>query len=145
MTIIEQIWHLDTCDCQIIISYDDTTPLDTRTYSLVNYQRTCAIHQDINDIPTRHATIVEENTRKNQAYQLIIDHAPASMLQTLPNGTTDLKKGIDISYTVQGIAPNRTFTLIVTGITLTTNQISTAQNFLDNRFGTGKVTMVNNP
>lgn len=145
MTIQQLRWSLDTCPCIIVISYDDTTPLDTRTYTLVQYERVCQFHNGISDIPTRQATIQEENSRKNNAYQLILDHAPASMLDTLPNGTTQLKKGIDIIHTVQGTAPNRTFTLTVTGVTLTANQINTAQNFLDNRFGAGKVTVVNNP
>ena len=38
-------------------------------------------------------------------------------------------------------APNRVMTLTVTGITLTQQKKTTAQNFLNTKFGIGKVTI----
>lgn len=135
------VWSLDSCDCKILLSYENTTD----TWTPVNFIRTCQFHISFSDIIQRHSIINEENTRKNIAYQFILDHAPASMLRTRPNGTVTLAKGVSIDFAVAGTAPNRTFTITVSGATLTQNQINTAQNFVDNRFGVGKVTIVNTP
>lgn len=141
MTIQQIVWDLDSCDCQILLSYDS----DTDTFTPVNFIQTCSFHISFADIVQRHTVITNENNRKNQAIQIILDHAPASMFQTRDNGSVTLKRRVNISFTVAGTAPNRTFTIIVSGVTLTQNQINTAQTFLDNRFGVGKVTLVNNP
>lgn len=141
MVIQQIIWGLDTCDCKILLSYDS----DTDTWTPLNFIQTCQFHISFPDITQRHTVVTNENGRKNQAYQIILDHAPASMLMTRDDGSVTLKRGIAINYTVAGTAPDRTFTLIVSGVTLTANQINTAQNFLDNRFTPGKVTLVNNP
>lgn len=141
MAIQQVIWNLDTCDCIILLDYDTNTD----TFTPNKFIQTCSFHIGIADITQRHSTINTENTRKNQAYQIILDHAPASFFTTRDDGSVIIKKGIKLSHTVQGTVPNRTFTLTVSGITLTPNQINTAQTFLDNRFGAGKVTLVNVP
>ena len=122
-----------------------TYDTDTDQFTLTEYINICQFHASIPDKNQRHNVVREENSRKNDAYQLVLDHAPASMLDTGPDGLPRLKKGINIDFTVAGVAPNRTFTLIVTGVTLTQNQINAAQNFVDNRFGVGKVTVINTP
>lgn len=141
MTIQKIFWAFDTCDCQVNLAYDT----DTDTFTLTDYLQTCSFHNSISDHNQRHTVVREENSRKNDAYQLVIDHAPASMLETGRDGLPTLKKGVNIDFTVSGTAPNRVFTLIVSGVTLTQNQINTAQNFVDNKFGVGKVTITNIP
>jgi len=139
MAIHTLTWSLDTCACQIELTYDDTTPLDTRTYTPSNYINVCSFHSGISDINTRHSTVVEENQRKNNARQTVLDNAPTTIIDTMPDGTKQLKRGISIDFTVTGTAPNRVVTLTVTGINLTNQQKNNIQNFLDNRFGAGKV------
>jgi hypothetical protein len=88
---------------------------------------------------------MEENPRKNIAYQLIVDNAPLQFVDTDVNGNKTLKAGLSINFTVSGTVPNRVFTMTFSGTTLTQAQIDNVQARLDTRFGAGKVVFVNTP
>lgn len=139
MTIHRTEYRPDTCTCIIEYSWDDTVPPSSRTHTLTNYILRCPEHSPLATDSERFNTIFEENPRKNIAWQSLLDNGPAAMTDIQENGTKVLKRGITITWTWTGTAPNRVLTLTVTGFTLTTNQLNTAQNWLDNRFGVGRV------
>lgn len=147
MTTQTVVWSPDTCapnepSCIIELSYDDTTSLDTRTYTPTNIYRQCSIHQGLGNITQIHSVVSEENQRKNNALQNIIDNAPTQLqdqLFTVQNNGRILKKGVEYVFDITGTPPNRVVNVTFTGVTLTPQQKTAAQNFLNNRFGTGKV------
>ncbi len=140
-------WSPDTCDCIIEYQWDRDLPADQRVHILSRYVNRCAIHAVQADDTTRWNTILEENPRKNQALQLIIDNAPLSFvdINTNPDSSTykTLKAGLSLSVSVSGTPPNRVFTLTLISTTLTQTQKNAVQNALNTRFGTGKVIFVN--
>lgn len=144
MTIRTQAYRPDTCGCVIEESYDDTLPLADIVVTQSNYFVTCSAHSGLADNDTKYATVIEESSRKNRAIQLIIDNSPASMENVVfiyqADGVTRvLKKGVMFFFALSGTAPNRVITITYTGFTLTNAQKNTAQGWLDNRFGSGKV------
>jgi len=131
-------WSPDTCSCIIEYSWDSTEPESTRTHTLSNFVNVCSFHSGLANNTTRWNTVLEENPRKNIAYQLILDNGPAG-LSDIVDGSKQLKNGITINTLWSGTAPNRVLTITVTGLTLTQNQKNSIQTFLNNRFGAGKV------
>lgn len=146
MTINTNRWTLDTCSCIVDISFDDTQPPDTRAHNLSNYVRRCSFHNVQANDTDRYNSITEENPRKNNARQHIIDNAPVAFVDTnATTGLKTLKPGLSIDFSVAGTPPNRIFTMIFRGVTLTQAQINNVQTKLDSRFGAGRVIFVNNP
>ena len=147
MTTQTVIWSPDTCapnepSCVIELSYDDTTPLDTRTHTPTNILRTCSTHQGLGNITQIHNVVSEENQRKNNALQTILDNAPTQLqdqLYTVQGAGRVLKKGIDYVFDITGTPPNRVVNVTFNGVTLTSQQKTAAQTFLNNRFGANKV------
>jgi hypothetical protein len=137
-------WSPDTCECIFEYSWDTEQPEDTRTHNLTTVIDSCDAHQSGTQA-TRWDTVNEENPRKNRALQIIIDNAPAAFVDTDLQGNKSLKPGLSLDFTVAGTAPNRVFTLIFKGQTLTQNQMDFVQGKLDTRFGVGKVIFVNQP
>jgi hypothetical protein len=132
-------WSPDTCSCVIEYTWDDNDPPEARPHNLSTYVNKCAEHTILAADNTRYDTVKEENSRKNIAHQGILDNGPSSLYDLTPEGSRVLKGGITISWSWTGTPPNRVITLTYTGITLTTNQRNTAQTWLNNRFGAGKV------
>jgi hypothetical protein len=126
-------WSPDTCECVIEYNADVT---------LSRVVQACAAHQGGTEA-TVFQTVLEENPRKNHSINEILQNAPAAMFDIdAESGQRVFKRGITVDFAWSGIAPNRTLTLTVTGITLTANQKTAIQNKLDTRFGAGKVTVV---
>lgn len=125
-------WSPDTCQCVIEYNAD---------LSLSRVVNACAAHQGGTE-STVFNTVLEENPRKNRSLKEILDNAPASMIDTDGEGTRTFKNGITVDFDWSGVAPDRTLTLTVKGITLTTPQKNAIQTKLDTRFGAGKVTVV---
>jgi hypothetical protein len=145
MTIQTTRWSPDSCQCIIEYQWDDSVPSTSRTHTLANYIRKCSAHATQANDSTRWNTVLEENPRKNIAYQLIVDNAPLQFVDTDANGIKTLKAGLSINFTVSGTVPNRVFTMTFSGTTLTQAQIDNVQSKLDTRFGAGKVIFVNTP
>lgn len=127
--------HLDTCDCKVLLDYDSAND----TFTVIDYLAVCSFHNIIG-VGQRYDVIKTENSRKNDAYQLLIDNTP---LTEDISGKIRLKKGIDIVVSITGVAPDRVITLTVSGITLTQQQKDRAQAFVDNKLGVGKVIVAN--
>lgn len=87
-------------------------------------------------------TIKEENPRKNITTQLILDNSPNTVYDLNADGSRIFKKGINVSWSWSGTAPNRLMTITVTGIVLTTNQKNAIQTKLNERFGINNVSIV---
>lgn len=126
-------WSPDTCDC--IVEYDDSI-------ALTNVISTCPFHSGLGgtDI-TVFNTLMDENPRKNKAYQAILDNGPTTIYDLQADGSRTIKNGINISWTWSGTAPNRVLTLTLTGATLTTAQKNAVNSKLSTLFGAGKAVL----
>lgn len=143
MTIRGVTWSPSTCGCVIELEYDDTTPLDTRPYTIHNIA-VCSIHTGLGDLLTIYNTIRDENSKVSLSLDEILKRVPTSLLDQLyvlqNDGITRvLKKGIRFQFTITGTAPNRVLNISFINYTLTTQQRTNAQTWLNNRFGVGKV------
>jgi hypothetical protein len=140
-------WSPDTCDtppCIIEYTWDDTVNQNQRTHTVSKVLNKCTAHSAIADSTQHYNVLTEENPRKNNGLQLVIDNAPLAFVNVDPvSGVKTLKDGLNLSFTVAGTQPNRVFTLIFTGTTLTQAQKDGVQSRLDTRFGAGKVIFVN--
>lgn len=126
-------WSPDTCEC--IIEYNEDL-------SLSKVVKACDAHQGGTE-STVFQTVLEENPRKNKSMKEILDNAPPGIFDIDPDsGTRVFKKGITVDFDWSGVPPNRILNLTVKGITLTANQMTAIQAKLDNKFGPGKVTIV---
>ena len=132
-------WSPDTCSCVIEYTWDDAVPQASRVHSLDSYITKCVAHASLSTDTDRWNCVLEENPRKNFANQTVLDNGPSSLYDLQQDGSRTLKNGITLNWTWSGTAPNRVLTISYTGITLTTNQKTQAQNWLNNRFGVGKV------
>ena len=111
---------------------------------LVQAENVCETHSVLANQAEVFNTLKDENPRRNKAFQHLLDNGPALLVDTDPvSGAKVLKPGIHIDFSFTGTPPNRVVVLTLTGITLTTNQKNNAQTFLNNKFGVGKVTLVN--
>ena len=127
-------WSPDTCDC--IIEYNPDV-------SLSKLLKVCELHQTEETESIVFNTILEENPRKNRSLKEILDNAPPSIFDLDPeSGTRVFKKGITVDFDWSGLGVNRSLILRVKGITLTPNQMTAMQTKLDNKFGAGKVTLM---
>lgn len=143
MAIKTTTWALDTCDCVIEYQWDDSLPPDQITTTPSNVVKKCTFHSSLSNNTTFFNTLLEENPRKNIAYQHILDNGPTT-LYDIVNGNRQIKPGVSINFTWSGTAPNRVLTLTLVGATLTTAQKNTVQTALNNKFGIGKITLINN-
>ena len=126
-------WSPDTCEC--IIEYNPDG-------NLTKLVQACDAHKGGTE-NTVYQALLEENPRRNKAVKEIIDNAPPAMFDIdADSGIRVFKRGISIDFEWSGTAPNRTLKLIVKGISLTANQLNAVQSKLDNKFGAGKVTVV---
>ncbi len=134
-------WSPDTCDCVIEYSWDSTQPESTRVHNLSTIVSKCPAHSSLSDSQV-YSIVLEENPRKNQALQNILDNSPTTSLYDIVSGNRQLKQTLGFNFSWSGTAPNRVLTVSFTGISLTTNQKNTLQTFLNTKFGVGKVLIV---
>lgn len=139
-------WSPDTCGCVFEYEWDDELNEDNRTHNFKQVVKECTSHAHLQGNSKRdmYDSSLEENRRKNGTIQELIERAAAEFAQTDPQGggTVTLKNNINVSWTWSGTAPNRVMTLTTTGVTLTNQRKTQIQNFINNRFGTGKVIFV---
>jgi len=138
MTIRTTRWANDTCDCVVEYTVDDSVPQDNMVPTLSTIVNKCSFHSSLPSDTDVWNALKEENPRKNNALQHILDNGPAG-LSDIVGSTKILKQGITYNFSYSGIAPNRVLTVSFTGITITPAQKTTAQTFLNNKFGVGKV------
>jgi hypothetical protein len=139
-------WSPDTCGCTFEYTWDDTESEDIRTHNFKTVVKECASHAHLtgNNKKDAYDSSLEENKRKNGTIGELLDKAAADFGELDPNsGSMILKKGITLTWDWTGIAPDRVMNLHVTGITLTQQKKTAAQNFLNNKFGAGKVILQN--
>lgn len=139
-------WSPDTCGCSFEYTWDDTQNEDIRTHNFKAVTKECASHAHLNGNNKKdmYDSSLEENRRKNGSIGELLDKAAADFGEVDPeSGSIVLKKGITVTWNWSGIAPDRVMTLTATGVTLSQQKKTAAQNFLNNKFGVGKVTFVN--
>ena len=130
------------CGCIVLYTWDDTVTDSAHTY--LSHESVCSTHSPAPVGQARYDCVVDEQRRMNWSLQLALDNGPTSLFDTQTTGTSTvriLKQTITVNYSWAGTAPNRTLTISFTGITLTTTQKNTIQTAVNNRFGTGKVTI----
>jgi hypothetical protein len=126
-------WSPDTCEC--IIEYEADG-------NLTRVIKACDAHKGDTE-QTIFQNLKEENPRKNNALKEILDNAPPGLFDVdAESGSRVFKQGINLDFAWSGVKPNRILTLTVKGITLTANQLNAVQTKLNNKFGPGKVTLV---
>jgi hypothetical protein len=131
-------WRPDTCDCIIEYTWDDQVPESERKNDFRNIVKRCPAHSELSSLDI-YSTVLEENPRKNFAFQHVLDNGPAALSDTTPEGAKVLKQNLTYNFSWSGTAPDRVLTISFTGISLTTTQRNAIQTFLNNRFGSGKV------
>lgn len=140
MTIQTTRYSPDTCDCVIDYNWDDSLPLANRVHTLSTFIKVCSAHQSLGNDTARWNAVFDENPRKNQGLQHILDNSPTNALYDIAaNGQRQLKPALGLVVSFSGTAPDRVLTLSFTGITLTQTQKNTIQSALNTRFGAGKV------
>jgi len=146
LTIKVTQWSPDTCGCVFEYEWDDVASEDTRVHTFKQVVKECVSHSHLQGNSKRdmYDSSLEENRRKNGTIQELLEKAAAEFAETDPvaNGAITLKKNINVTWTWSGTAPNRVMTLNITGITLTNQRKTQIQNFLNTRFGTGKVILL---
>lgn len=143
MALRQTIWQPDTCECMVTYQWDDTVAEDQRVHTPLNTIK-CPAHTSLTTHTQVFNVLTEENPRKNQILQEILDNAPNTNwydIDTGSGGTRVLKQNINFRWVWSGTAPNRIITVFFDGITLTTTQRNNLQTRLDNRFGVGKATI----
>jgi hypothetical protein len=136
MTINTTRWSPDTCTCVVEYSWDTEVLAEQRTHELTSIEK-CPVHSSLTDSQA-YLAVTEENPRKNASLSSALENGPAALYDVV-EGTRQLKGNISYNFSWSGIAPDRVLTISFTGITLTQNQKNAIQNFLNNRFGVGKV------
>lgn len=146
MTIKTTRWSPDTCDCVLEYEWDDSLPNDQIVITYKTTVSQCANHINLNGNNKKdtYDSVNEENKRKNGTITELITRMQSDFGEADPTtGAITLKRAINVSWAWSGTAPNRVLTLTVKGITLTANKMNQAKTFLDTKYGTGKVILVN--
>lgn len=129
MAIKQQTWAPDTCGCKVIQVYDDTTSLETRVLSYGGHLVSCAAHAGIADNAARYEQMRQDNRSKNLVEKAL--HAVSRLVDTVPGagGGTIIryKPGIEYRWTLTGVDTNRTLTVTVIGVTLSTQERAAIQ------------------
>jgi hypothetical protein len=138
-------WTPDTCECIIDCEVTSTSPdPDDQVFTPVEIINQCDIHQDETTIQDLWDALHKDNTKKNLTWKVILDNALPSMIQTNPDGIIEFRKNINISWSWSGQKPERTLTINVSGITLSQNQLNTAQTKIDQKYPNQNIILVNN-
>src|SRR5215217_5866543 len=105
-------WSPDTCQCVLEYSWDDTQSENTRTHTPTTIVSKCPAHATIADTNTHFNVIMDENPRKNQSLDEILQNAPSTSWYDInADGTRAFKNGVTANWTWSGTAPNRILTL----------------------------------
>ena len=119
-------WHPDTCDCIIEYDWDTDQPEDSRTHTVKRVVRACAAHQAHPNKETHHATVLDENVRKNKVHGILLQQFPE-----LEGRKDDIKFSFDQS---------RKLKVEVKGMKKADKDLVKA--LADTSFGNGKVELV---
>jgi hypothetical protein len=141
MTIQITTWTAGHCNCIIQYEWDDTTSEDTRVHTPVQSIK-CPIHSGLSTHKQVYDSVLDESRKASWGLLAILDNGPTTLYDTQSNGARTLKQGINASWTFSGTAPNRTVSISLTGISLSNQQRNAIQNTLNNKFGSGQVTLV---
>jgi hypothetical protein len=138
MAIVTTRWSPDHCVCVVEYQWDTTTNENTRIHTYSTHINVCPDHSPLGQNVNGYNAMLEENQRKNNNLQTMIDNAAAQLSSTGSAGG-QLKNGITYNISYTGTAPNRVLNVSFSGITLTTAQKNALQNAANTKFGTGKV------
>lgn len=151
MAIQTNRWTPDTCSsggenpsdtCVVEFDVDSsTTPPTTFNFRTVQL---CTAHSVMSAEPedTKVNAIRNENSRgHNAVFQEILNNAPTTLYDVSADGTRTFKQGITVTWNWTGTAPNRVLNVVITGATLTQNQLDSIRAKLDERFGINNVVL----
>lgn len=142
-------WTPDTCSSggqnptdSCVLEYDVDTSTTPPTLSNFRTLQLCSAHSVLSPETeeTKVNAIRNENSRGHgNAFGTILENAPTSLYDTLPNGTRTFKQGITVTWAWSGTVPNRVLNITITGVSLTENQLNSIRAKLDERFGINNV------
>ena len=131
-------WRPDTCGCHVEEIYN----LDGSIQGGGKVLARCKDHATIPDVQL-YDVVLAENRRKNNCHRLLVGLDGVNFnLSKLVDGSQVFKDGVDMNWTYSGAGKDRVLTISLTGVTLTTQQRNAALNFLNNKFGVGKVVIL---
>ncbi len=67
-------WRPDTCDCEVVYSWDDALPAEERIHTAHAVNKACEAH--VGGVEDIHASVLEENQRKNKTLAAIASSFP---------------------------------------------------------------------
>lgn len=138
-------WKPDTCDCVIEYSWDDSIAAEDREHNLHNIVDSCEDHSDVTD-EELFQSVVEENSLKNEAVNMIVDNFPSQTKDILDSDGNPIGKKI-----MQSATPETEVVLADDGENRIVNispprmsddEKAQYQEILDNKFGSGKVKVI---
>lgn len=147
MALVRTRRRLDTCDCRVVYEWDNSIPSNQVIHTVVAYENKCSFHQSVPGVTNNQDlydnVVCNENAKKNDTIGLLLENGPNTIYDINSDGTRVFKKGVSVSWSWTGNAPNRLLTIILFGVSLTTNQRNAVQAKLDERYGISNVTIIN--
>ena len=134
-----------TCDCEVEYTINNSLPVDTAHGGLrvesFAFTTKCPAHTSFSDSQLWDI-IWDENPRWGGSVGEILATGPNTLYDIDPNtGSRIPKPTVNITGVWSGTAPNRVYTITITGVSLTTTQKTTIRNAINTRFPGGKVVL----
>ncbi len=119
-------WRLDSCECEVEFTWDDTVPAANRTHTISQVLRRCLTHAALTDPATHFSVLLDENPRKNHALDRV---------RKVLNATDDQMATVGWSFS--GSNGARVLTVVIPFATA--GQKTAMQAWCDTNLGVGKV------
>lgn len=125
-------WSPDTCQCVLEYEWDETVPQEDRVHTFKGIVHRCLIHELLGYLENSNLydKVLQENTRKNGVF-----------------GDMEIQiKAFGHTFTMDNFRwqfdQDRKLQIEIVDVELTQQQRTNIQTFLDNKFGTGEVTLI---
>jgi hypothetical protein len=118
-------WGPDTCECVIEYEWDDAVPDSQRTHTISKIVSKCSAHSKLSDGETHFLNVLDENTTKNKAFEIVKSKAPT----------------LDPDNFKYSFDKDRKLVVDVANLGLKASDKTTLLSDLDTKLGTGKVSV----
>lgn len=133
-----KLWRPDTCGCCVEEIYNGT-----EIVGMGAVITKCEKHASVPDHALYNVILNKENRPKNQVERFLVgmEGEDLGLGELDASGSYVFRNGMGFNWQFLGEGENRTLQISVFGKTLTQQQKTRAQTWLDNKFGAGKVTL----
>jgi hypothetical protein len=133
-----KLWSPDTCGCTIEEVYNGNEIVGGGVVV-----KKCTVHTNVPDNQLYDVLLNKENRPKNQVERFLLgmEGEDLGLHDITAEGSYVWKNGIGFNWSFLGEGSTRSLTISVFGKALTQQQRNRAQQWLDNKFGVGKVTL----